>query len=1150
MSIAKKFGLILFLPILVATGIFWEFIDFQTMIEAEVPFTNAAGRQRMLSEQLHNYAYMVHIGQQEDRRAMKALIAQFADSIDVLQYGGHMPDINTSQIPSETLPFMPVPVHLVITGISLPPAPAEILPSLVRVRRLWSPLKETLLRIADLPETNPQSWLAWETANASLPVLTVASHKVVTAFEAYDMRLRRKMETLLGIGIIFTLLFFISGYWATRRYIVRPVLQLTGMAAALDAGDYACRVAVNTHDELAKLANTFNSMAENITTAIRLRLRQKELTKAIITLGSQPVKENVIKHVGEAAKNITDARYVMIAYSVDGEKRFHASGLTPEQERALAGLLGMLWEDKQTVRIDDITAHPGRSGFPPGYPSMKSFLGVPILFGKEMFGAIYLMNKENGQPFTKEDENSVGMLASACAVAVSNTKNFKELKTVNAQLEQRVAERTNDLERANRRLRNHEVELELINDELASASEAKNQFLANTSHELRTPLNSIIGFSGLLGNPRVGPLVEKQQHYVNHIRTSANRLLGIINNLLDISKMEAGMMDVEETACVPLHLAQQVIGELKPLADVKRISLTLHEGDGADTDVMVDAGKLHQILVNLVGNALKFTPEGGRVDVEIRVEAQTTGAYRIIINVRDTGIGIAKEDQECIFEPFIQARGGLDRKYGGTGLGLALTRKQVNMLGGKLTLVSSSGSGSMFTVELPTEPARTAKQAEKLSPELLKNVIALETTETLPTEGLRPRILIADDDAERSAAAIRMMEQEGYHAEHSDMAHAVQNVRQACPFLIMLGIPARKEQLHRYLQLFKHNEASRNVPLILLGGRADSLEFSMGTLDIVGKGVTQHELLDVLARHSICTPTRLAIPTILVIDDDLSTREFLKETLVAEGYRVLLSAGGEEGICLAIEREPDLIILDLMMPEITGFDVVNRLRQHPAASDIPIIIYTAKELTREESLHLGHEVERVLLKGSVGKSEIMRQLRKLELMYPVYAHLIDTKLGCFNLRYLLRRLDQETATAKRHGESFSLIGWEMNEYDDYVRKHGERWGVTALKELLEMVKDVTRRGDICIRIDVSRFVILLPNTMPKGAVRVADKLHIRIRRQHFPLPDKEFGTFTPSFGIVHFDEDAEDAVPLLQILQDRITKNRQANDDQGMVRKI
>ncbi len=1128
-TVSKKFLLILALPVLAAGGVLWAFWAYSLHTSPGVAFANAAGRQRMLSERLHHYAHMVHSGQDEDREALRRLVLRFDSSLDTLLRGGSIPDLN----------------------LTLPPPPDAVVPYLGRVQHLWAPLREDLLHIYGLPRSDPEMERAWVAVHKGLPELTRAANAVVEAYEAYDRSLNARMRHLLVFNVLFTLLLCVGGFWAARRFITRPILQLKDATEAFEHGDFTRRVEVRTYDEIASLAAAYNAMADTIQRELQiereLRRRQQSLAEAVIGLARQTASEEALRHVGELARRMTGVRWCMMSYrDGEGRKQFIPLGMSEEEAAAIAhppeskGLLGLLWEQGRIVRTDNIPGHAAAAGMPDGHPPMRHFLGVPIKFGDEILGALYLTDPRDGGAFDEEDEEVVRILAAATAVALANARNIEALREANATLEQRVKERTRELVLANTRLRNREVELELLNEELSRANEAKNQFLANTSHELRTPLNAIIGFSELLENPRLGSLNEKQRRYVRHVHESGKRLLKIINDLLDISKIEAGMMSIDEVPCIPGLIAERVVDELQPLADGKKLQLSMHKGAGADREILTDAGKLQQMLVNLIGNAIKFTPERGHVDVSIDVQAEGKD-LRIVASVADDGIGISKEDQERIFEPFVQAMGGLGREHGGTGLGLALTRKQILMLGGNLHLESAEGKGSTFTFEIPVQGAVAGEEEAK--PEEPEVAPAPPPEEAVPEHGPIPLVLLVDEDEGRRKAVARMIKEEGYRMEFSDFAHVAEAAIQNVPFLIMLGIPAGEREIHARLKRLRLEEATRNLPVILVGGTAAEPEFSMGTVEMMEKGVRRQELFDMVSRYGRHLPNRINIPTILVVDDDASVREFLKETLVSEGYHVILAAGGEDGVRLAIEQEPDMIILDLMMPGVTGFDVIRRLRQHPGTSDIPIVIYTAKDLSREESLKLGREVERVLLKGAAGRAEILRQLQKLELLYPVQAHLVDAQLDCFNSRYLVRRLKQECENAKRYSQRFSVVGWEMDGYEDYIRTHGERWGIAALKGVVDMTKSVTRRGDICARVDVSRFALLLPSISPAGALRAAEKLRIRIRHMRFPLPDDRLGTFTASFGVVHFGDDAEEPKLLMEALARRIDRARGGGGD-------
>lgn len=497
-------------------------------------------------------------------------------------------------------------------------------------------------------------------------------------------------------GMIFGLIccLTIFAIWcALRRQIIRPLRQLEEAAGQAMDDNLESRIQIDRDDEFGTVARAFNALmdqvAEDILELNASRYRQQGLTDAVISLGEAKASDDVLHHVGELAMALTDAEYAMIGYRDQGEKNhFISLGMTKEEEQVIAhepegkGLLGLLWKEGKVLRVDHIAEHPESVGFPDGHPQMTSFLGVPISFENKTLGVIYLTNKHGDSAFTEEDEDIVRVLASACAVAISNVRNMESMQQAKQELEQRVVERTLELTDSNRNLRSREVELEIINDELMRANQAKDQFLANTSHELRTPLNAIIGFSELLSNPRFGELNDKQNRYTGHIHESGKRLLGIINALLDISKIEAGMMHVDPVQCVASEIVEAVHRELMPLASEKELSFSMDIASSAHEKIITDADKLHQMLVNLAGNAIKFTPSGGEVCIRADLSPSDVG-MQLKIDVQDNGIGISEADQQRIFEPFIQAEGGLARKYGGTGLGLALTRKQALLLGGR-----------------------------------------------------------------------------------------------------------------------------------------------------------------------------------------------------------------------------------------------------------------------------------------------------------------------------------------------------------------------------------------------------------------------------------------------------------------------------------
>jgi len=956
---------------------------------------------------------------------------------------------------------------------------------------------------------------------------------------------------MINILILIVILLTLATWLVIRRQVLTPLETITRVASSIRHGDLSKKIELHRNDELGMVASTLDllvsDLKEKISHEASLRQRQEAITDAVISLGEKVASAPLLEHIGEISMQITDAPYTMISYIENGEKKFISRGLTPESEANIAhapegkGLLGLLWKEGQTVRINRIADHPKSSGFPAGHPPMEAFLGTPIRFEDEVLGVIYLSKNPGDKPFTIDDEKALIVLASACAVALSNTQNFERVKQANTELESRVAERTQELNLTNRQLKTREIELELINEELVSANRAKDQFLANTSHELRTPLNAIIGFSELLSDARAGELSPKQHRYVEHVHNSGKRLLTIINDLLDISKIEAGMMEIHETSFNPTQFAHQVSAELKPLAKAKGIELNLLTPKEANLNVQADRDKLHQVLVNLIGNAIKFTPDGGHVDVKIELEGtlQHRGESTLSCSIQDNGIGIAAEDQEKVFLPFTQASGGLDRAHGGTGLGLSLARRMVELLGGSITLESELGTGSTFSVTLPVVVTEgdmafvdNAATTDMPTPEPFDHA---PTEEVIPDRGPQPLIMIVDENRQRAGKADEIFSAEGYQVVHAKISQVDAAVSSNAPFLIVLGTLDNPDSTYDRIQLLKRSSVTSKTPTILMSGDADTPRFSTGgTISQIEKGMQRNDLLEMVSHYGKHISPVPAAPTVLVVDDDASVREYLKETLAPEGYHILLASNGADGIRLAIEREPDLIILDLMMPGMTGFDVVDKLREHPIACDIPVVIFTAKDLSREEALMLGHDVERILIKGVSKKADVLQQLHKLELLYPLQAKLVDVKLGCFNQRYMQRRLDHEIARSVRYSHHFSLIAWEMDDYDSYCKDHGKRWGLAALKASVLTAQSIIRRGDVLARLDEDSFILLLPGISAEGTSRVAEKIRLRISHQRLPLPGSLAGKLTASIGVVRSGE-GTDSKELLGILKQRVS---------------
>ena len=493
------------------------------------------------------------------------------------------------------------------------------------------------------------------------------------------------------------------------------------------------------------------------------------------------------------------------------------------------------------------------------------------------------------------------------------------------------------------------AERERLIVELRSASAAKSDFLAAMSHELRTPLNSIIGFSELLERPISpdGHEAATVQEFAGHIHGSGLHLLELINEVLDLAKVEAGKLDLRPTVFDLEELVRQTIDSMQPLADRKAIRLGV-EADGHQ-DVEADRSRIRQVVINLLSNAIKFTPEGGSVRVLLSGDGRSAR-----LEVVDTGVGIAADDQASIFEAFKQApaAAGLE----GTGLGLTLARQLVEAHGGTIDLESEVGRGSRFTVVLPLGRA----SREPVSP------AAAATAEPVPAG---QRLVLAIEDDPSAAELLRVyLEEAGFtFAVAGDGRTGVEWATSLRPAAIILDIQLPDFDGWEVLQRLKGAEATQDIPVIVVSVVDDApLGFALGAVDYFVKPVSRDALLGSLGLLTFTTKVQTRVVTALVIDADPAAGASYRAQLEPDGFRVVVADSGEAGMQRARDERPDLILLDLILPDTDGPDLVARLKADPATSDIPIWVTTRGDLDDRERARINGKVQGVMVRGGSG----------------------------------------------------------------------------------------------------------------------------------------------------------------------------------------
>ena len=484
-------------------------------------------------------------------------------------------------------------------------------------------------------------------------------------------------------------------------------------------------------------------------------------------------------------------------------------------------------------------------------------------------------------------------------------------------------------------------ERERLIGDLQAASAAKSDFLAAMSHELRTPLNAIIGFSELLtegDDDASDPVIVKS--YAEHIHGSGLHLLELVNDVLDLARVEAGRLDLKPIRFDLDALVRQTVASIQPLADQKQLRLNL---ELAPVAIEADPSRIRQIVLNLLSNAVKFTEGGG----EIRLSIEPGPNDDVTLSVADTGHGIAAADLERIFEAFQQADSGMKTRHEGTGLGLALTRQLVEAHGGEVGVTSEVGVGSVFTVRLPR---RRAPASTELPPELPAG---------------KPGVLVIEDDPAAQELLRLHLEGAGYGVVVTASGRqALAWLREMRPDAVLLDILLPDLDGWEILQQIKSDAATRSIPVMVVSVVDDrQLGLALGAIDYLVKPVSRERLLEAIGRLTFTTKVQTRTVTALVVDADPQTAERYRQLLEPDGFRVISATDAATGRQRAIDDRPDLILLDALLPDVDGFELSSRLRQDPATSGIPIWLTAPGGMAQEAKERLNGDVQGVLAKG-------------------------------------------------------------------------------------------------------------------------------------------------------------------------------------------
>jgi GAF domain-containing protein/DNA-binding response OmpR family regulator len=705
-------------------------------------------------------------------------------------------------------------------------------------------------------------------------------------------------------------------------------------------------------DSQIQLLQTFADQAviaiENVRLFQELEARTRELTRSVEELQALSAVSRTVSSTLDVPTVLTTivSRAVQLSGAAGGviyeydeatqEFQLQASHRMPDALvevlraapiRAGEGATGQAALRREPVQLPDIADEQAYSAtrirtvlLGLGY---RSVLAVPLLSEQRILGVLTVWRQAAGR-YPEEVVNLLQTFASQSALAIQNARLFRELEAKSRELE--------------------------------VASRHKSEFLANMSHELRTPLNAIIGYSEMLEEEARDQGAEGFVPDLKKIHAAGKHLLELINAVLDLSKIEAGKMELYLETFEVAPLLRDVAAVLEPLAqkNQNRLEVDCAPDVGA---MRADLTKLRQALFNLLSNACKFT-ERGIVSLAVTREAAADGDA-VVFAVRDTGIGMTPAQLARLFEEFGQADASTTRRYGGTGLGLSLSRRLCRMMGGDITVASEPRRGSTFTIRLPAEGREPAREAP-----------APAARDAGPTA--TSTVLVIDDDAAVRDLMGRFLGKEGFRVVAAGGGEEGLRIARALePDVITLDVLMPGMDGWSVLAALKADTALADIPVVMLTMLDDrNLGYALGAADYLTKPIDRERLVAVLRRY------RRDLP-VLVVDDDAGFRDLARRTLEREGYTVVEADNGRAALGRLRETTPGVVLLDLMMPEMDGFDFVAEVRADPAWRALPIVVITAKDLSAEDHERLNGSVARILQKGALSRETLLGEVRDL-----------------------------------------------------------------------------------------------------------------------------------------------------------------------------
>jgi len=895
--------------------------------------------------------------------------------------------------------------------------------------------------------------------------------------------------------------------------LTNQVRAIAEVATAVTKGDLTRSVQVEAQGEVAELKDYINTMIDNLRLTTDQNKEQDWLKtnlarftgmlqgqRDLSTVGRMLLSElvplvdaqqGVIYQMGSE----DERKLVMLSAFADSGKDAHLPEL-----RIGEGLVGQCAAEKRRMLISNLPdgSVTIRSSLFEALP--RSVIVLPVLFEDRVKAVIELGSlnvfTESHLAFLEQLTSSIGIVLNSIEATMQTEGLLKqsqqlaiELQTQQAELQQtneqlaqkaqQLAEQNVEVERKNQEIELARRAVEEKAKELALTSKYKSEFLANMSHELRTPLNSILVLGQQLTDNPEGNLTEKQVEFARTIHGAGTDLLNLITDILDLSKIESGIVSVEADEVYFSSLLEMIARPFRHEAEHRRLSFGIETDPQLGRSMVTDSRRLQQVLKNLLSNAFKFTEEGS---VQLSVKLANRGWSEdhpvlsradsvIAFEVTDTGIGIPPEKQRIIFEAFQQADAGTSRKYGGTGLGLAISRELAGLLGGEIQLRSSVGRGSMFTLYLPQTYVDLAAAVSAPDMKFDRPTKVLQLPAGNSSERVHERLSDNREDLQPEDAVLLVIEDDPHYARVlRDLAHdkgfkvlvagtgaeGLSLAREFHPNAISLDVFLPDMLGWTVLYHLKQDSTTRHIPVQILTSDEDRQHgLSRGAFAFLTKPTTPDGLRDAFARMKEFVIPRLK--ELLVVEDNPSEQLSIKELLGSDDLRISIASTGVEALTAISEKPYDCMVLDLRLPDMSGFDILEKMRVTPGLADLPVVVFTGKDLSSEEDLRLHALARSVVVKGVESPERLLDETA-------LFLHREVTDLPS----------EKQKMIEWLHQSDDALIGKKVLVVDDDVRN------IFALSSVLE------RRGMIVLSAGTGREAIELLNVTSDLAIVLMD----------------------------------------------------------------